>query len=156
MYADQSNDLHNTFVTDNLTIKDLNTIIKELWPARSKWKFIGLELCFEITDLQPIEMDKSSVDNCFIEMLTKWLNRGDPPATWSALVAALKVPTIDLQELAKQVESKFLHPSSNISDTTDSGQATGPSEYKRKGTGITLYVYGKIMTVYRRSGNFRC
>ena len=73
-----------------------------------------------MTDLEPIEMTKKgAVDECFIEMLTLWLRRADPPPTWSALVAALKRRMVGFQDLAKQVESKFLHPSSNVSDTTD-------------------------------------
>ena len=81
-----------------------------------------------MTDLEPIEMTKKGVvDDCFIEMLTLWLRRADPPPTWSALVAALKRRMVGFQDLAKQVESKFLHPSrlSNVPDTTDSGQTIG-------------------------------
>ena len=116
------------FITDNLTIDDLSEVLDEIWDARYKWKLIGLQLHFKMTDLEPIEMTKKGVvDDCFIEMLTLWLRRADPPPTWSALVAALKRRMVGFQDLAKQVESKFLHPSrlSNVSDTTDSGQTIG-------------------------------
>ena len=118
------------FITDNLTIDDLSEVIDEIWDARSKWKLIGLQLHFTMSDLEPIEKTKmKDIDDCFIEMLTRWLRRADPLPTWSALVAALKRRMVGFQDLAKQVESKFLHPSCNVSDTTDSGQATGPGEY---------------------------
>ena len=106
------------FITDNLTIDDLSEVLNEIWDARSKWKLIGLQLHFKMTDLEPIEMTrKGAVDECFIEMLTLWLRRADPPPTWSALVAALKRRMVGFQDLAKQVESKFLQSSSTGSDS---------------------------------------
>ena len=99
-------------------IDKLNEVLDEIWDARSKWKLIGLQLHFKMTDLEPIEMTKKGVvDECFIEMLTLWLRRADPPPTWSALVAALKRQMVDFQDLAKQVESKFLQSSSTGSDS---------------------------------------
>ena len=87
---------------------------------------IGLELDLDITDLNAIDAaHRGDIGRCFIEMLTLWLQQVDPPPTWSAMVEALQDPIIGLGDLAKQVESKFIHQSSKVSDSTDSGPATG-------------------------------
>ena len=101
--------------------------MNEIWDARCKWTLVGLQLDFKKSDLDAIDKSTNnrSVDDCFVEMLTKWLQRGDPraPSTWSALIAALKGPTVDLQDLANKVERKFLHSSSNVSNTAGSDPA---------------------------------
>ena len=48
------------------------------------------------------------------------VSSGTPP-TWSKMVATLQDPTIGEGELAKELESKFVHP--NSKDTTDTGPA---------------------------------
>ena len=78
-----------------------------------------------MTDLDTIKKDHENINEYFSEMLTLWLKRVNPPPTWSALVEALKEPAVGFEDLARQVEDKFLHQSNSVSDTTDSGQATG-------------------------------
>ena len=110
--------------TDQLTIKDLKTVKKAIWGARTKWMDIGLELDIIKTDLDAINAEhRGDIGICFREMLTLWLKQVDPPPTWSAMVAALQEPDIEFGDLAKELESKFVHPSSK--DTTDAGPATG-------------------------------
>ena len=41
-------------------------------------------------------------------MLTLWLKQVDPLPTWSALITALKQPTIGLQQLAEQIENMHI------------------------------------------------
>ena len=113
---------------DQLTIRDLKTVKKAVWDARTKWMDIGLELDIIQPDLDEINADNhGDIKKCFMEMLTRWLKQVDPPPTWSALVAALQDPIVGEGELAEQVESKFVHPNSN--DTTD----TGPAPKRRRG-----------------------
>ena len=79
-----------------------------------------------MTDLDTInETNHGNVNKCFSEMLTLWLKRVNPPPTWSAMVEALKEPTVGFEDLAEEVDSKFIRQSSKASDTTDSGSATG-------------------------------
>ena len=97
-----------------------------IWDARCDWQDIGIELGLKVTDLDVIEQNNPrNVDKCFSKMLTLWLRRVDPLPTWSAMVAALKKPAVGFEDLAEQVENKFLCHSSKASDTTDSGPAAG-------------------------------
>ena len=87
---------------------------------------IGLELDLDITDLTRIDAThRGDIGRCFVEMLTLWLKQVDPPPSWSAMVAALQDPIFDFGDIAEQVESKYVHQSSEASDSTGSGSATG-------------------------------
>ena len=108
-----------------LTVKDLKTVRKAVWGARTKWMDIGLELDLDITDLNAIELThRGDIGRCFIDMLTLWLKQVDPPPIWSTMVAALQEPIIGFGNLAEQVEGIYIHQSSKASDTTDSGPTT--------------------------------
>ena len=107
-------------------MNDLKAIRTAIWDARSDWQDIGIELGLKVTDLEAIdETNRGNVDKCFSKMLTLWLKRANPPPTWSAMVEALKEPAVGFEDLAEEVESKFLCQSSKASDTTDLGSATG-------------------------------
>ena len=111
--------------TGQLTVKDLKTVRKAVWGARTKWMDIGLELDLDVTDLTAIDAThRGDVGRCFIEMLTLWLKQVDPPPTWSTMVAALQEPIIGYGDIAEQVENKYVHQSSEASDITDSGPST--------------------------------
>ena len=121
---------------DQLTIGDLKTVKKAIWSARAKWKDIGLELDIIQTDLDAIEAAyHNDIGRCFVEMLALWLKQVDPPPTWIAMVAALQDITIGYGDLAKELESKFVHP--NSKDTTDAGPAPRRGEQSLV-HGITL------------------
>ena len=116
--------------TGQLTVKDLKTVRKAVWGARTKWMDIGLELDLDVTDLTAIDAThRGDVGRCFIEMLTLWLKKEtDPPPTWSAMAAALKDPIIGFGDIAEQVECNYIHVhqiSSETLDTIDSSPATG-------------------------------
>ena len=88
-----------------LAIADLKTVCAAIWEARTDWMNIGIELSIIKTDLDTIKVTESgNPGNCLTEMLTLWLKQVDPPPTWLALIAALKQPTIGLQQLAEQIE----------------------------------------------------
>ena len=106
-----------------LTSRDLRTVRRAVWDARTKWMDIGLELDLNMSDLAAIEaVHRADIGRCFIEMLTVWLKQVDPPPTWTALVAALQDPVIGCGDLAEQVESKY------VSGVTDSDPATENQE----------------------------
>ena len=129
---------------DQLTIGDLKTVKKAVWSARTRWKDIGLELDIIQTDLDAIEaVHRSDIGRCLTEMLALWLKQVDPPPTWTAMVAALQDPTIGEGELAKELESKFVHPDSN--DTTDAG----PAPKRRRGEHSLMH--GDNITRYNLS-----
>ena len=70
-------------------------------------------------------------------MLILWLRRVNPPPTWSAMVAALKEPTVGLEDLAEEVESNFLEgePKRKI-PRIDSSPVIGTCEYNSYRTNV--------------------
>ena len=110
-----------------LTIRDLKTVRRAVWGARTKWMYIGLELDIFQADLDAIQaIHRGDIGECLTEMLALWLKQVDPPPTWTALVAALQIPVVGCGYLVEQVESKYVH----VSDVTDSGPATENQEGK--------------------------
>ena len=84
------------------------TICDAVWDARLKWFDIGLELGLIVTDLDVIEAShRNSVARYFPEMLKLWL-RHDTHSTWSALVDALRSPTVGHKELAEYIKSVYV------------------------------------------------
>ena len=71
---------------------------------RFKWYNIGIELGLEVGDLKTIEKDHSNCDDCFREMLTKWLNNCKPEPTWKALKQALESTPIGAQVIIDESE----------------------------------------------------
>ena len=86
-----------------MTIADLRIVRNAIWDARTKWKLLGIELRLPASDLDSIEEAHRDIGRKFTEMLALWL-RLDPPRTWSALVAALRLSTLGYETLAECVE----------------------------------------------------
>ena len=64
-------------VTDCWTINDLHHVLNMTWDAREKWYCIGLGLGLNAENLDHIKNNNSgNVDECFIETMKVWLNRG--------------------------------------------------------------------------------
>ena len=97
-----------------MTITNLKTVRAAVWEARTQWMNIGIELDILKTDLDAIKatVQGGNPGDCLTEMLTLWLKQVDPPPTWSALVTALKQPTVGLQQIAEKIEKTF-----NITDS---------------------------------------
>ena len=92
-----------------MTIADLKIVRAAIWEARAKCFDIGIELNITVPDLDVIRENKSGdIGSCFTEMLILWLKRLDPPPTWSSLVDALKEPTVNIQQVAKQLQKMFI------------------------------------------------
>ena len=76
--------------TTTLSTKDIRAVHKYLWPARHKWRRVGLAVEIDITTLEVIKMDNNRTDDCFMEMLTKWLRSKNPVPCWKNLTTALE------------------------------------------------------------------
>ena len=63
----------------------------DLWDARIKWKDFGLVLLVSKSTLDAIDItQRGDPGDCMREMLSEWLRgAGEPPRTWSTIVAAL-------------------------------------------------------------------
>ncbi len=85
-----------------LTVKDLK---KALYPARAKWRSIGVELDVELSDLDDIEDRYASKPDgngrCLEEMIRK-SNRN-----LATVLTALREVTVDEEALAHDIEKKY-------------------------------------------------
>ena len=78
------------------------------WEARVKWYDLGLALGFSLVDLEVIMEDhRGSCDDCFMEIMKKWLKGAHLPPTWRALCNTLKVTSVGLGELAEKLSKQF-------------------------------------------------
>ena len=61
------------------------------WEHRAKWKLIGIELGIEMSTLDAIDTNKRSVvEDCLLEMISKWLHGSNPKPTRTSMNAALR------------------------------------------------------------------
>ena len=73
--------------------KDLSRLNGDYFYARSKWKAIGCTLGISADDLEAIDKDNRKCEDCFREVLLKWLRR-QGNKTESELVEAIKAAKI--------------------------------------------------------------
>ena len=90
-----------------LVMGDLDTLVTELYEARTKWYFVGLKLKVPADVLDTIESESDDLAERFLRVLKAALKRVEPVLTWRAVVEALKSPTVGLQLLAKTIEAKY-------------------------------------------------
>lgn len=78
-----------------LTIEDLREVQNTIWEARTQWYNIGLGLGLSLGSLEAIQCNNPKCEDCFRDMLSKWLKKANPRPTWSALAEALESPSVD-------------------------------------------------------------
>ena len=72
-----------------------------------KWFRIGVQLGLSEAKLRQIEADHRTVDRCFSEVISFWLNRNTEVAvSWKSLVEILESPFVDEKGLAKKLREK--------------------------------------------------
>ena len=76
--------------------------------ASSRWYQLGIELLDDdqVTQLRIIKENNDDVAARCSEMLSYWMQT-HPNATWYQLVAAMKTPGVELNELAATVEKSY-------------------------------------------------
>ena len=83
---------------------DLSPLHKQLYPARTKWFNIGLNLNIDGNDLSAIhEINSQNLDTCLREMLIKRLHSGGP-LSWRDVCDCLRSPTVDRKDVAEKIE----------------------------------------------------
>ncbi len=92
---------------DSLSIKEFRVVFEEAFDARVKWENIGLQLDVDCQTLNVIQYEHShSVDDCFKDMLKKWLT-GNGERTWSKLAHALENITVGFTNLSDKIKEKY-------------------------------------------------
>lgn len=85
-----------------LSINCLRDLLNKVWGASSEWYNIGLGLDLSINELDCISQQEKRPQDCFREMLKKWLRKTVNPHK-SQLINALRQPSVDHQQLAKDL-----------------------------------------------------
>ena len=89
------------------TIGDLANVRRLVYPARTKWYDIGLELQLPVDTLDAIERSRGDDGDRLRDVLKYWLRRAAPAPTSKALVDALKSAPVGESRLACDVEGKL-------------------------------------------------
>ena len=82
-------------------MNDLRHAHEAVYPARTGWYNIGLQLQVPVDTLDSIEREKGDDGDHLRNVLKSWLKQGG--ATWGALSDALKSPTVGERQLAKKL-----------------------------------------------------
>ena len=90
-----------------LKLDDLNTVLEELYEARTKWYFVGLKLKVPVDTLDSIKTQSDDPNECLLQALKHWLKMVDPKPTWQALVDALRGRLVEEHQLANSIEEKY-------------------------------------------------
>ena len=82
-----------------------------------KWKMIGVLLEIPTGELKDIATKyRDNPHSCLVEMLETWLKQVDPPATWAAIIEAVKF--LGKEQLAKELREKYSGEHVNIAAVT--------------------------------------
>ena len=92
-----------------LCVKDLKQVLSGLYPTRTKWYNIGLELEVPVETLESIKSEnKDDVGACLREMLLCALRSTTPELTWKGIIEALNSVMVEEGQLAKSLEEKHV------------------------------------------------
>ena len=90
-----------------LCIDDLHKVQTATWEARAKWYNCGLALGITAGTLDAVKKSNhGDCDDCFTEILKKWLQKARPSPSWISLCIALEDPSVGHHELAESLESQ--------------------------------------------------
>ena len=85
------NDYLLVTATSKLEMRD---VIKYLWPARFKWRQIGIALEIDTSTLEVIRDNNRRVDDCFSDVISTWLRNSKHVPCWKVLAEALLSPPV--------------------------------------------------------------
>ena len=94
---------------------ELGELLNDLCDLATRWYEIGLQLHLSTNELDAIKYDSKDVNECFRNMLKKWLTKTS--STWRSLIHALKSPALNEQMLAGKLEAKLPQPSNTSKHT---------------------------------------
>ena len=94
-------------MSGSYTIGDFATVRRLVYPARTKWYDIGLELELPVDTLDAIERSRGDDGDHLRDILKCWLKRDAPTPTSKALVDALKSSPVGESRLACDVEDNL-------------------------------------------------
>ncbi len=105
---------HQPFV---LTGDDIQTICESLKTASYSWFKLGLALGVKYYELKNIENRYRDNDHRLTEVVGKRLEVTDPkhPMTWPYICECLRSPTVERNDVAKEIEDKYVRTATAVS-----------------------------------------
>ena len=95
---------------------ELRVLLNELVDVRRKWYDIGIQLNIPDEILEDISSAcKDDYSLALRRLMQHWLKEIEPRATWADLVKALRARAVNEQNLAKNLEERFVLPTSTRS-----------------------------------------
>ena len=77
-------------------------------PTKSKWKLVGIQLLFTVSELDAIEMKRGRDPmRCYCDMLIAWKRGLRLPFTWETVVRVLESSGVEEKSLANQLRRKY-------------------------------------------------
>ena len=94
----------NAAITCRPVLQDLMTVFYN--KVADKWEPIGIYLHLRMATLKAIAAQhQRNPHMCLMGMLEVWLNRVNPPPTWSSIIEA--VDFLGEEQLAKELREKY-------------------------------------------------
>ena len=133
---------------------DLATVLKELYEARTKWYYIGLELKVPWVTLDSIKAQSDDEQERLLEALKHWLKTVDPKPTWQVLVDALRSCVVEENQLANSLEEKHCPKKilPLLERSRDALKALQDVESSEEKTKVVQTVIDKLVTTSLQSG----
>ena len=87
---------------------DIRALYKALYPARNKYKKLGLEIGVKMSEIESVERNEKDSSDRLLEILTIRLKKGDP-LTWNDIDAALREECVGEAKIANAIKNKYGH-----------------------------------------------
>ena len=104
-------------------IHHLSIVLEELFPARAKWYFIGIELGIPISTLNSIDKPHSTDKDHLCELFQGWLKGITPCPSLVALIKALRSSIVEEYCLAQKLAQQYCPQLVDTHATTTEGKS---------------------------------
>ena len=105
-----------------LTTDSIQDVFEAMFEARDKWRNIGGAFRVPDSTLSCIAQEEDSAEDRLRRVIRAWLESGGDTSacTWAVVAETLRNKTVGRDDLAREVEEKYLKQMSQVSTTSSS------------------------------------
>ena len=103
-----------------LTTDSIQDVFEAMFEARDKWRNIGGTFRVPDSTLSCIAQEEDSADDRLRRVIRAWRDGGTAACTWAVVAETLRNKTVGRDDLAQEVEEKYLKQISQASTTSSS------------------------------------